>query len=170
MHNDTEEKLKNSLKGVLAQEDMALSQALVTRLTRELQVSTFECASALLFLVQPGLPPNENRQEKQPEHQVNTDVPFIKSKIKFVRYRIEVGTMHKVLADEIKTILVDVSGVEDTQIGRMEIRNHYTLIDLPDGMPADIFQLLSETEVRNQKLKLKRIKFQRRFQRRTDKK
>jgi ATP-dependent RNA helicase DeaD len=174
MQNQKEEALKNSLKMILAQEDLAFNQALIKRLTAELKVSTFDCASALSFLAQSEPSLDENRKEidskNQIESRIESDFPVVKSKSRFVRYRVEVGTMHKVLMDEIKAVLVDVSGVEDKQIGRMEIRNHYTLIDLPDGMPPDIFQLLSETKVRDRKLKLKRIKFQRRFQRRADKK
>lgn len=170
MQDNKEEKLKNNLSRILMQEDITLNQELIKRLTTELQISLFDCASALSFLVQSELSVDKKKEEKQPKNNVSSDCPFVKSKRKFVRYRIEIGTMHKVLENEIKTLLVDVSGVEDKQIGRMEIRNHYTLVDLPDGMPADIFQLLSETEIRDRKLKLKRIKFQRRFQRRIDKK
>jgi hypothetical protein len=78
----------------------------------------------------------------------------------------EIGQMHGIVLDDIKAVLVEVAGVECSRIERLEIRNHYTLVDLPNGMPADIFQLLSETKINRQKLNLKRIKFQRRTQRR----
>jgi len=43
------------------------------------------------------------------------------------------------------------------------------LVDLPVGMPADIFQLLSEVEINQRKLNLKRVKYQPRFYRRNNK-
>ena len=91
------------------------------------------------------------------------------SKPIFVRYRLDVGRKHQASLDEIENVLVEVSGVDRKRIGRLDIRNYYTLVDLPDGMPADIFQLLSETEIQRQKLNIKRIKFQNRFHRKNNK-
>jgi len=159
--NSKEEKLKNKLKTILNQEDLKLHQELITHLSVELGVSILDCAAALSFL---------NQQNKS-QHTVkqSTGVSTVTSKAKFVRYRLDVGQKHLVSLDEIKNVLVEVSGVDIIRIGRLDIRNHYTLVDLPDGMPADIFQLLSETELHQQKLNIKRIKFQNRFHRKNNK-
>jgi hypothetical protein len=39
----------------------------------------------------------------------------------------------------------------------MDMRNDYTLIDLPPGMPPDIFQLLQTIEIKHQPLQIKRV-------------
>ena len=89
---------------------------------------------------------------------------------KLVRYRLDIGRKHQASVDEIRKVLVEVSGVDKKRIGNVDIRNFYTLVDLPDGMTADIFQLLSETEVNQQRLNIKRVKYQRRFHRRNNRK
>ncbi len=78
-------------------------------------------------------------------------------KIKMVRYRLEVGRKHDVSIEDIKNILINESGVERTKIGYMDIRNHYTLIDLPNGMPTDIFHHLQSVEIKQQMLQIKRV-------------
>ena len=157
MEESKETELLNRLRKTLEQQSLDLSQQMVLRLSKELDISVLECAAALLSL-------------NQPQHAADrSNKPAVVSRntpAKSVRYRINVGRVHQVTLVEIKDVLVDVSGVENHRIGRVEIRNHYTLVDLPEGMPADIFQLLTETEIRQQQLNLKRVKNYRRFMRR----
>ncbi len=160
------EELKKCLKAILAEGDLNTHQETIKQLSGELQISILDCATALFLLHRSESLDLKTEIESPSENKKHADLPFVPIKQKCVRYRMEVGRIHKVLLEEIKTVLVDVSGVEYCRIGYLEIRNHYTLVDLPDGMPADIFQLLSDTEIQNQKLSLRRIKFQRRTQRR----
>ena len=164
-----EEKLKNRLQTLLAQEDLSQYQELVKRLSTELQISVLDCAAALLLFDQPDLYANNNN-ENLSKSTINADLIPVFPKLKLVRYRLDIGKKHLVSLDEIKSVLVEVSGVDWKQIGRLDVRNYYTLVDLPDGMPADIFQLLSETEINRQRLNIKRVKYQRRFKQRNHKK
>jgi hypothetical protein len=160
-NNSKENKLKNNLKTILDKEDLKLHQELITHLSVELGVSILDCAAALSFLTQQ----NKSLHTVKKATGLSTATP----KAKFVRYRLDIGQKHLVSLDEIKNILVEVSGVDKMRIGRLDIRNHYTLVDLPNGMPSDIFQLLSETELHQQKLNIKRIKFQNRSHRKNSK-
>ncbi len=167
--NNTEagnEELKNCLKSIIADGELSSHQQVVRQLSSDLQISILDCATALLLFLRSESLDLKVEIESLSENKKNIDQSYASVKPKSVRYRMEVGRMHDVLLEDIKTVLVEVSGVEYNRIGRIEIRNHYTLVDLPDGMPADIFQLLSETEISRQKLSLKRIKLQRRTQRR----
>ncbi len=161
-----EEILKNSLKKILDEQDVSQYQKLLKRLSAELQISILDCSAALFLLHQPNLYPNRNNKVIPSESKIRVDILPVLPKQKFVRYRLDIGTKHLVSQEEIKGVLVEVAGVESKQIGRLDVRNYYTLVDLPDGMPADIFQLLSEAEIRHQKLNIKRIKYQRRFNKR----
>ncbi|MEE9336695.1 MAG: DbpA RNA binding domain-containing protein [Methylococcaceae bacterium] len=167
--NNTEagnEELKNCLKSIIADGELSSHQQVVRQLSSDLQISILDCATALLLFLRSESLDLKVEVEPLNENKKNIDQSYTSVKPKSVRYRMEVGRMHDVLLEDIKVVLVEVSGVEYNRIGRIEIRNHYTLVDLPDGMPADIFQLLSETEISRQKLSLKRIKLQRRTQRR----
>jgi ATP-dependent RNA helicase DeaD len=165
--DNKEDKLKNSLKVILEQQDLSSQQKLITRLSTELQVSILECAAALSLLNQSKSQKIKLNAEKQGDLNTKKDYssPHL-FKHKPVRYRLDVGKKHQVSADEIKNTLIEVSGVERMCINRVDIRNFYTMVDLPEGMPADIFQLLAETKINKQKLNIKRIKYQRRFHRR----
>lgn len=166
-----ETQLKQSIDALLKHQDLSLHQSLINRLSSELGISTLECAAALSLLNQPTLYAAKAFDKKEASTiDVNSGLhPPTLPKQRVVRYRLDIGSKHQVQMDEIKMVLVEVSGVDKKRITRVDIRNHYTLIDLPEGMTADIFQLLSETEIKNKKLNIKRVKFHRRFQRRNNK-
>ncbi len=158
-------KFKKRLKNVLDNENLDQQRDLIKRVTAELDLSLDECAAALVFLYQPNLYQKANNSEKKPETISDFEIPHSMTQNKTVRYRLEVGKKHQVKPEEIKKILVEESGVERNQIGQVDIRHHFTLVELPYGMPADIFQLLSDVEIRQQKLHIKRFKPQRKFRR-----
>ncbi len=164
--NNKDDKLKQSLRLILEQQDLSSRKALITNLSEELQVSVLECAAAFSLLNQSDRPKNKPKFEKQSHTNTKADSLQNLSKHKSVRYRLDVGRKHQVSADEITNALIEVSGVDRICISRIDIRNFYTMVDLPEGMPADIFQLLAETKINKQKLNIKRIKYQRRFHRR----
>jgi len=156
-----EEKLKNSLKRIAGQEDLKHQRELISRFSSELDISILDCAAALLFLKQPDLSFSTNHN-KQSKNEIKSELAESFLKIKRVKYRLDVGKTHKVSLDKITSVLVEVAGVDNKCIGKLDIRNHYTLVELPEGMPADVFQLLSETEIQDQRLNIKRIKYHRR--------
>ncbi len=165
-----ESMLKQNIEIQLKHVDLSLHQDLIKRLSIELGVSILECAAAISLINQPGLYTKKiNESEDADKINTNLSLPVL-PKQRAVRYRLDIGLKHQVQVDEIKTVLVEVSGVDKKRITKVDIRNHYTLVDLPEGMTADIFQLLSESEVQNKKLNIKRVKFHRRFHRRNNKK
>jgi len=167
-----EELLKNSLKSLLLKDELVFHKGLISRLAVELDISILDCAAALSLLKQPDVGLNIEHTVKNLE-EVSNDlhgvvVPTFKQKV--VRYRLDVGRKHLVSTDDIKSVLIEVSGVDKNRIGKLDIRNYYSLVDLPEGMPADIFQLLADVEINRRKLNLKRVKYQPRFYRRNNKK
>ncbi|GLQ96016.1 DEAD/DEAH box helicase [Dyella mobilis] len=67
-------------------------------------------------------------------------------------YRIEVGHEHGVKPGNIIGAIANEAGLESQFIGRLSIRGDYSLIDLPDGMPAETFQHLKKVWVNQQML------------------
>lgn len=78
--------------------------------------------------------------------------------IKMVRYRLDVGRQHQVSAEELKKILIEESGVDKRNINIINIQGDYTLVELPDEMPQDIFLHLKSVEINQHKLDIKRVK------------
>jgi ATP-dependent RNA helicase DeaD len=71
-------------------------------------------------------------------------------------FRIEVGHSHKVKPGNIVGAIANEAGLESRHIGRIDIRDDHTFIDLPRGMPEDILQHLQGVWVSGQRLKIKR--------------
>lgn len=78
--------------------------------------------------------------------------------IKMVRYRLSVGSKHQVSVEALKKVLIEESGVDKNNIKIINIQNDYTLVELPDEMPQDIFLHLKTVEINHHKLDIKRVK------------
>lgn len=147
--------LKQSLQQIITNENLLAERNSINIIAAELGVDHLTCASALLYLLQKGesitpavqkidiavLPPVTN--------QLN---------IKMVRYRLDIGSKHQLTLDTLKQVLVEESGVDKNNINNVNIQDLYTLVNLPDEMPLDIFQHLKTVEINQQKLDIKRVK------------
>ncbi|MGZ8153192.1 MAG: DbpA RNA binding domain-containing protein [Methylovulum sp.] len=143
--------LKKRLQKILTTECLDVERRLVKSIAAELDADVFECAAALLHLMQ-----NFNKP-------VSTVVSAGASTgaqpgIKMVRYRLDVGSKHHISLEELKKVLVEESGVDKNCINNVNIQGLYTLIELPDAMPPDIFQHLKLVEINQRKLDIRRVK------------
>jgi ATP-dependent RNA helicase DeaD len=73
------------------------------------------------------------------------------------RFRIQVGHEHGVTPREIVGAIANEGGIEGRYIGRINIYDSHTTIDLPEGMPEDVFKTLSRTRVCNQPLAIEKM-------------
>lgn len=152
------EKLKKRLQHALNQQNLQAHRAVIQQLSGEMAIDAIDCAAALLFISQPHL-----FQSPQELEEIKTPPPIFKSPTyRNVRYRLDVGTHHKISEEQLIAVLIEESGVDRKRIERVDMRETYTLVDLPEGMPADIFQLLSEAAVAGRPLNIKRVKPNRR--------
>ncbi|TAK61428.1 DbpA RNA binding domain-containing protein [Methylobacter sp.] len=78
--------------------------------------------------------------------------------IKMVRYRLDVGCKHQITPEELKKVLIEESGVDKNNVNNINIQGDYTLVELPDEMPQDIFLHLKSVEIKQHKLDIKRVK------------
>jgi len=67
-------------------------------------------------------------------------------------YKVAVGHTHQVKPGNIVGAIANEAGLDSAHIGRIEIFDDYTLVDLPAGMPAETFQLLKKVRVAQQML------------------
>lgn len=79
------------------------------------------------------------------------------SDVKMVGYRIEAGDSHGVKPGDIVGALANEAGIEVEYIGHIAINDDYSTVELPDGMPKEIFQHLQKVRVRHQAMKLSLI-------------
>ena len=52
--------------------------------------------------------------------------------------------------------IANEAGLDSKHIGRIDIRDDYSLVDLPDGMPQEIFKHLKKVWVSGQQLRITR--------------
>jgi len=70
------------------------------------------------------------------------------------RFRVEVGYDHGVKPGNIVGAIANEAGLDSKMIGQIEIFDGYSVVDLPDGMPKDVFSDLQKAWVCQQQLKI----------------
>lgn len=73
------------------------------------------------------------------------------------RYRLEVGRAHGVLARHIVGAIANEGGLEGRYIGRIQLHEQFTLVELPVGMPKETQQVLEQTWVCARQLRLRKV-------------
>ncbi len=74
----------------------------------------------------------------------------------FDTYRIEVGKTHGVQPGNIVGAIANEAGIDSKHIGRIDIRDDHSLVDLPEGMPPELFGHLKKVWVSGQQLHISR--------------
>ena len=72
----------------------------------------------------------------------------------FETFRVEVGHDHGVKPGNIVGAIANEAGLDSKNIGRIDIRDDHSLIDLPEGMPSEIFRHLKKVWVSGQQLQI----------------
>jgi ATP-dependent RNA helicase DeaD len=62
-----------------------------------------------------------------------------------------------VLPGNIVGALANEAGLEGRHIGRIDIRDDHSFVDLPEGMPKEIFRSLKKVKVRGVELRISRV-------------
>jgi ATP-dependent RNA helicase DeaD len=77
--------------------------------------------------------------------------------IPFETFRIEVGHAHGVKPGNIVGAIASEAGLEGRHIGHVDIREDHSFVDLPAGMPKEIFRSLKKARVVGQELQITRV-------------
>jgi ATP-dependent RNA helicase DeaD len=72
-----------------------------------------------------------------------------------VRYRIAVGQEHGVQPGNIVGAIANEAGIDSVHIGRIDIFDTHSTVELPEGMPTEIYEQLQKTWVCGQKLAIR---------------
>ncbi len=77
------------------------------------------------------------------------------------RFRLEVGHNHEVKPNNIVGAIANEAGLDSQHIGRINIYDNYSVIDLPEGMPKDVFSDLKKVWVAGKQLNISLLKNER---------
>ena len=163
-------KFQQRITDTLANEDLGLFSQLIEQYQQKHNVPAVEVAAALAQLLQgdtPFLLQNKpqrktdnswNKEERKPhkkhERTSRKEAPPEEG---MTRYRIEVGHNHKVKPGNIVGAIANEAGIDSQHIGRINIHDDYSLIDLPEGMPRAIFNDLKKVWVSGRQLKISHL-------------
>jgi ATP-dependent RNA helicase DeaD len=166
------DRFTDDLRRTLAEQDLDFFHRLVDRIAREQEMQTRDIAAALAYLNQKERPlevrdetsPRGGKadtrerkparaDDKRPE-KARRGEPGGET-VPMVCYRIEVGHQDGVKPGEIVGAIANEAGLEGRYIGRIDIQADHSLVDLPEGMPKEIAQVLWRTRVRGKALKLR---------------
>lgn len=72
-------------------------------------------------------------------------------------FRIEVGHAHGVKPANIVGAIANEAGLDSKYIGRIDIQDDYTVLDLPEGMPKELLMHLKKVWVSGQQLRIHKV-------------
>ncbi len=168
---------KEKISQTINTEDVSGFTDLVETVAREQDISVSQVAAALAKMLQGNTPmllektgdrpavkmtgaTNREKEsatvtpkEKPATPRLNLD-KIAPAKKGMERYRIEVGLKHGLKPSDVVGAISNESGLESRFIGDINIDYDYSLVDLPFGMPKNIFHLLKRTWVRSKKMSI----------------
>ncbi|AFJ02022.1 Cold-shock DEAD-box protein A [Methylophaga frappieri] len=164
-----------TLTETIESQDLSYFENLMQRYQQEHNADPMDMAAALTYLLQkdrPLNPPVKHVSERKPrenanERQFNDERLPRRERRKDFRaddrhptdpdmdiYRAEVGRVDNVEPRNLVGAIANEAGIESRFIGRITINEDHSLINLPQGMPKDIFQHLRKVWVANKQLNL----------------
>jgi ATP-dependent RNA helicase DeaD len=153
---------KQQLTETIESQDLGFFETLITQYQEEHNADPLEMAAALAFLVQKTRPlkPVSHTSERRPAadrkdkpREARGDRPPRAREQKhtteagMLTYRVEVGREQRIEPKHLVGAIANEAGVDSQHIGRITIMDDHSFIDLPDGMPRDIFQHLRKVWV-----------------------
>ncbi len=175
-------KFKETLASAVRSGEGKVFQPLIEEIEREQNLPAVELAAALASLLQgpapfllapqsvvqhsetpPDSPRSEPRARKggagrdgEPASEPRTHRSSKKGP-RLETYRIEVGHAHGVQPGNIVGAIANEAGLDGRNIGHIDIRDDHSFVDLPEGMPQEIFENLRAVRVRGTELRISRV-------------
>jgi ATP-dependent RNA helicase DeaD len=69
-------------------------------------------------------------------------------------FRIEVGSIHGIKPSNVVGAIANEAGIEGVHIGRVDIREDFSFVDLPEGMPKQVFKLLQKVMIAGREIRI----------------
>lgn len=168
-------RFKTRITETLASRDLSIYRTIIEQYQTEEGVPVIEIAAALADLAQGDKSlvarpskaskpkkeraerPNDDKPEKpraaKPKRKANDDNPDAGLE----RFRIEVGHVHGVKPANIVGAISNEAELDSEHIGRIIINDDHSTVDLPEGMPKELFKHLKGVWVSGQKMQISRL-------------
>lgn len=177
INNKRISRFKQRITDTLAAEELSFFTQLMEQYQTEHNVTAIQIASALAKIVQGDTPlliknppksTRESSSDSRPSKFDNSDKPVRdrserkprrsgESDVEMETYRIEVGRSHGVKPGNIVGAIANETGLDGDHIARIKIEENYSTVELPAGMPKDLFNDLKKVRVAGLPLNISRM-------------
>ena len=162
------------LSETIESQDLAFFQTVINDYQQEHEADPLEVAAALVYLVQKSRPlkpvkhvesrparadrevrsrdRNNKNERSSPRRSIGSAIR--ESEAGMQTYRVEVGKDHGAEVKNLVGAIANEAGIDSKDIGRISLQDAYSTIDLPEGMPKDLFQQLRKVWVCNKQLQI----------------
>ena len=100
----------------------------------------------------------EKNRDKKPKNKTNKSERVIRDEegqiVPMVTYRLEVGKNDNVDPSNIVGAIANEADISSQYIGQIILHDDHSTVDLPDGMPDEIFKILKKARVRSKALNI----------------
>lgn len=173
------EKFKTRISEALDQNGLDFFKDIIEQYRQEKNIPSLEIAAALARIAQGDEPfmlverkaqPSEDRERRSkgewPRGEIGSFPRDSRSKSEYKRmapgpgmerFRLEVGYAHGVKPGNIVGAISNEAGIDGKVIGRIELYEDYSTVDLPEGMPREILQILKKAWVSGNRMCLSRM-------------
>ena len=142
---------KQKITDTLGQGELGFMQGLVEQYRQEHDVPAVEIAAALAKMTIGDKPMLLDADKNTGKTRMK---PLRDAEGGAERYRIEVGHVHGVKPGNIVGAIANESGLDGEHIGHIEIEAEFSLVDLPAGMPKDVFMDLKKVKICGQPMNI----------------
>ncbi|QRZ62024.1 DEAD/DEAH box helicase [Rothia sp. ZJ932] len=150
-------------------EDLSLFREIVDAYVNEHDVEPEEIAAALAVIAQQGRPffveeipeprggrDRGDRRERGDREERGGRGGRRHNDEGMVSYKLNVGRSSGANPGGIVGALANEGGIDGSQVGSIDIRQHFTIVDLPEDLPRDFFDRLEDTKVAGQFINIQR--------------
>ena len=174
INNRRIEKFKQRITDILAEKDLGLFRELIEGYQQEHDRPSVDIAAALAKIVQGDAPfLLQNKPARKADKSWDRDGRSDDRKPRrersesrdrdrapeegMQRFRIEVGHDHKVKPGNIVGAIANEADIDSKYIGRINIFDDHSFVDLPEGMPKELFKTLKKARVMGQALNISAV-------------
>lgn len=181
INQDRVQRFKQKITDTLENQDVELFNSIIEEYQTETGRSAIEVAAALAKIAQGSEPffvkpikPESNDSSRNKDRSRKKENPRSKDKSPrnsdkerrpresrpdrdMERFRIEVGNEHEVKVNNIVGAIANEAGVDSQYIKNVTIHDTFSTVDLPIGMPKELFRDLKKVWVANQQLNISRL-------------
>ena len=165
------------LSETIESQDLAFFQTVINDYQQEHEADPLEVAAALAYLVQKSRPlkpvkhvearparrdretrdnsgeqPAKRSERSSPRRTIGSAIREAEAGMQ--TYRVEVGRSHGAEVKNLVGAIANEAGIDSKDIGRISLQDDYSTVDLPQGMPKDLFQQLRKVWVCNKQLQI----------------